>query len=245
MSSNASNFIRGRSDRYSVTNARINAILWYVLECYQLLLNDQVQYSKNWVKANTTYTFEDYLKFKLIDDYLSLNTTLLRSKSSRLEEIHFEGETQKRFVDTTDGKEKPDKIDIYINRLGLQNEWGGKSEVYYSIECKRIKVLADTRDYIKDIEKFTNRNHTNTRLPFEGQLAFIENDLLSHSAVSEEIDQRLKKSSIIVTGQFLERTKIHPDDMCSYRSKHTKNFGRKDIFIVDHLLLDYSGIVID
>ena len=78
MSFDASNFIKGRSDNISITNTRINDILWYVLECYQLLLNDKVHYSKNWVKSNTTYSFEDHLKFKLIEDYLSQNTMLLQ-----------------------------------------------------------------------------------------------------------------------------------------------------------------------
>jgi len=244
MSFDASNFIGGRSNRFSVTNTRINAILWYDLECYQLLLNDKVQYSKSGVKSNTTYPFEDQLKFKLIEDYLSLNTTLLRSKSSHLEEISFEGETQKRFVDATDGKEKPDKIDIYIHRLGLQSEWGGKSEIYYSIECKRINILSDTREYVKDIEKFTIRDHTNTRLPFEGQLGFIENSSLSHGSVSNEINRRLKTSTTIKTDQDLQPTIVHTTHSCTYRSKHRKNFGKNEGFIIDHLFLDYSGVVV-
>ena len=162
-----------------------------------------------------------------------------------MDDISFEGETQKRYLDAKDGKEKPDKIDIYINRLGLRSEWGGKSEVYFSIECKRIRIASDTSDYVNDIEKFTSRNHTNTRLPFEGQLAFIEEYSLDHLYISTEICKRLEKSTTIKTNQYLKPTKIHPIHSCTYRSEHTKNFRKNEVFTIDHLLLDYSEIVVN
>lgn len=239
---NASRFVRKR--RLLVTDRRIRQILWYVIECHLIFLGDKITYSQKWVKANTTHKFEDYLKFRLVEDYLVRHKKLLQVNISELEEITFSCETQKEYIDT-DTKLKPDKIDIYINKIGLRNLWKEEDEnVYFAIECKRIKILSDTTDYVKDIEKFTKRNHTNLRLPFEGQIAFIENEKLNYKNVTDKINKKLKKSTAIKTLNPLTQTKLHASFTGAYLSKHKKNFGKKQTFSIYHLLFDYSGVVV-
>ncbi len=245
MVSDATIFIQNRKNPLSITNKRIKNILWYILECHQIFINDNKTYSQNWVRQNTTIHFEDYLKFEFVDNYLISNKYLLKDMCSELEDINFIAETQKRYIDA-DGKQKPDKIDICINKLGLQNEWKDSDEnIYFALECKRIKQLTDTKYYIDDIEKFCKRNHTNLRLPIEGQIAFIENPRLSHTNVTNEINNRLNKSKTITTDSFLSNIKLHNTLNCSYHSAHKKNFLQKEQFSIYHLMLDYSGVILD
>ncbi len=244
MVNNASRFTRNRKDVLSITNQRISQILWYIIECHQVFINDNKKYSKVWVRQNTTLQFEDYLKFEFVDNYLIPNKHLLKGILSDLEEVNFAAETQKRYIDS-DGKQKPDKIDICINKLGLQKVWNSQDEnIYIAIECKRIKQLSDAKDYIADIEKFCKRNYSNIRLPFEGQIAFIENPKLTHLDVADEINVRLGKSSTITTFSFLSNVKLHNKIQCAYTSIHKRNFTQNKQFLIYHLMFDYSEIVL-
>lgn len=145
--SEVSGFILNR--RYSITESRIRNILWYVVECYTILRKEGLSYSKQEVKQNTTIAFEDYLRNRFIQDYLVKNKSLLKQKISVLEEINFLCETQKEYIDSQDNKQKPDKIDIYINKLGLKDVWKDNDEnIYFAIECKRIERLSDSAKYI-------------------------------------------------------------------------------------------------
>lgn len=241
MSLNASLFIPNRSKVISITNDRIKHILWYVVECYQMLQKDNPIYSKAWIRTHTSYKPEDYLKMELVDKYLIPNKAILKTKISELEQINFTYETQKRYMDTVDKKEKSDKIDIYVNKLGLQNEWNEQDEnLYFAVECKRIKILSDTKDYISVIQKFTQRNHTNLRLPFEGMIAFIENKNLNHMQVCNEVNTKLETAINITTMKSLSPVMLHDDYRGTYSSSHKKSFNNKELFSIFHLLFDYS-----
>lgn len=242
---NAKRFIQNRgSEVVRITHDRIHYIMTYAIECYHLLLVDNPTYSKAHVTATTTYHFEDYLKMKLVDDYLVKNKHLLAAKISTLDEVTFNYETVKPFIDTTDRKEKSDKIDVYVNRLGVKDNWAVEEEhIYLAIECKRINALSDCQGYVDDIEKFCIREYKNLRLPFESQVAFIENPKLSHTSVSDEVNKRLKATSSITTKQYLKQITLHPSFAGSYSSIHKKNFKRKDSFTIFHLLLDYSKLI--
>lgn len=246
MSLKATNFIKNRKEVVAVTFDRIHHILWYTIECYQLLKKGKTIYSKSWVKNNTTSHFEDYLKMELVDKYLIPKKEIISKRISQLEQINFSYETQKRYTDIHDGKEKSDKIDIYINKLGLQNEWNEQDEnIYFVIECKRINILSDCKDYIIDVEKFVDRKHIHHRLPFEGQLAFIENNKLEDKKVADEINARLKSSGAIKTIQYLQLLQLHNSFKSSYTSTHKRNFEKKEPFSIFHLLFDYSQIVVN
>lgn len=129
---NAKKFIQNRGpDIVSITYNRIQCIMSYAIECYQLLVADKPIYSESKVTSSTNYLFEDYLKMELVDGYLVKNKQLLATKISSLEEVTFTYETVKPFIDTTDGIEKSDKIDVYVNRLGLKDKWAVPEEHLY------------------------------------------------------------------------------------------------------------------
>lgn len=247
MNKGATSFIQNRRRVVAITDDRINHIVEYVVHCYQIILNDAPQYSKTNVKAKTTLSFEDYLKMELVDSYLIPNKHLILSNCSDLANITFHYENQKRYIDVSDGKEKPDKIDIYISKLGLQEVWNEQDEhVYFVIECKRIGSLADSANYVDDTKKFANRIYKTLRLPFEGQLAFIENKKLSVVSVSSEIDNNLKKmSSELKTEQFLTPIAITASFHGGYTSIHKRNHSKNASFKVYHLLFNYSSLVTD
>jgi hypothetical protein len=230
----------------AITEKRIKIILWYVVECYLLTLRDNKRYSKIWVKNHTSYKFENYLRNRLVEDYLIKNKDLLKQKTLTLNDINFTYETEKEYIDSQDNKQKSDKIDIYINKLGLRDAWKENDEnIYFAIECKRIEKLSDTSGYISDIEKFSNRNYLNTRLPFEGQLAFIENSLITHIQLSDEINKKLKEKTPIITNNFLSPLTIHFQFNGTYLSAHKRNTDKQKSFSIFHLLFDYSNIVVD
>lgn len=243
MDSSANQFTETR--KYNITQNRIRQILSYVLECHKIFLNDGITYSKSEISNSGTVMFEDHLKFEFVEKYLVKNKFLLQSKISQLEEINFACESQQRYIDASDNKLKPDKIDIYINKLGLKNILKEDDEnIYFAIECKRIKILSDTKDYVLDIQKYVDRNHINFRLPFEAQIAFIENVNLNHKIISDKVISILK-DSIIVTDSFLLPEKLHSSVDGTYSSVHKKNFGSKDSFLIYHLMFDYSKVVLN
>lgn len=243
---NAKKFIRNRGENIiSITYDRINLIMNYVVECYNLLSVDKPSYSRAHINDTTTYHFEDYLKMEFVKNYLIKNKHLIAATLSSLEEVTFTYETVKRFIDTDDGICKSDKIDIYVNRLGLKDEWAISEEhLYLAIECKRIKVLSDCKHYIEDTHNFCNREHRELRIPFESQIAFIENPNLTYMSISDEVNSRLKAISTITTKQYLNPIRLNSAFQGSYSSIHKRNFGRKDPFTIFHLLFDYSRLVI-
>jgi len=244
MDSNVSSFTKSR--RNSITQMRIKQILSYVMECHNIFLDDGITYSKSAVSASGTVMFEDHLKFEFVEKYLVKNKSLLQSKVSELEEINFACETQKRYIDVLDGKIKPDKIDVIINKIGLQKVWDNEPDenVYFALECKRILKKSDSKDYVLDIEKFVNRAHINLRLPFEGQIAFIENSKLNHKIVSDEVNFILRVTPSIITDSFLLEEKLHTTIEGTYLSRHIRNHN-KQFFSIYHLLFDYSKVVLN
>lgn len=244
MTSSASTFVKAR--RNSITEKRIKQILSYIMECHRLFLADGITYSKSAVSAAGTVMFEDHLKFEFVEKYLVKYKYLLKGRISELDEINFACETQKRYTDFSDGKIKPDKIDVFINKLGLQNTWIGEPDenIYFALECKRILVKSDSKDYVGDIEKFVDRAHIDLRLPFEGQIAFIENPRLNDKIVSDEVNTILRANTSIDTDFFLLPEKLHTTVNGTYLSKHKRRHNDQ-LFSIYHLMFDYSKIVLN
>lgn len=244
MGSSASTFVKAR--RNSITEKRIKQILSYIMECHKLFQLDGITYSKSAISAAGTVMFEDHLKFEFVEKYLVKHKALLKDKISDLEEINFACETQKRYTDFTDGKTKPDKIDVFINKLGLQNTWINEPDenIYFALECKRILIKSDSKEYVLDIEKFSNRVHHDLRLPFEGQIAFIENFRLNDKIISDEINTILRVSISIDTDLFLLPEKLHTSIDGTYLSKHRRRHNNQS-FSIYHLMFDYSSIVLN
>lgn len=240
----ATKFIQNRKKIVGITYDRVHYIMSYVVECYNLQLTDKPSYSKAHIAA-TAYNFEDHLKMEFVENYLVKNKHLLFAKLPTLEEVTFTYENIRRFTDTKDGIEKSDKIDVYVNRLGLKNEWGVQEEhLYLAIECKRINTLSDCQKYVDDIQKFCDREYKELRIPFESQIAFVENSKLDHIIVSKEINRRLQSTPTIITKQLLNQLVIHSSFQSSYISVHKKNYKKKESFKIFHLIFDYSQLVV-
>jgi hypothetical protein len=233
-------FIQNRTN--TITENRIEKIIWYVIECYLLIVKNNEKYSKTWINKNTKLKYENFLRNRLVEDYLIKNKTILMQEISCLSDINFAYETEKEYVDLQDYKIKSDKIDIYVNKLGLQNEWKDNDEnIYFVLECKRIEKLSDTAHYTSDIKKFVNRKHIKTRLPFEGQIAFIENKNISYVMLHDKVNEILKNHKAIITKSLLNQIVLNNKHNGAYLSTHKRN--NSDDFSIYHLFFDYSNII--
>lgn len=226
-----------------VIKTRVDQIMRYVIDCYLYMLEEKHQYSISKTVETTTYKFEDYLTSDFVENHL--NRRLSYFQESQLNKIQFTTETTRKYIDSTDQKEKPDKIDIFITNLQLDKELISNPQPYFAIECKRIKNSSSFDSYISDIKKFSERIHSQTRLPYEGQLAFIENPQYLHTVSFEKINSKLATHKSIKTTQPLEYKQFHERFDGSYHSRHLKAFGLNNVFSIYHLLFDYTKFVID
>lgn len=239
MNSNAKSFINNRLNPNSITDGRIKSILYYIVDCYEKIIDEKVIYDYS---KRGKVSQENYLRNSLVDDYLRKNLYLLNKGTDEYSIVN--KEATETYLNVNDNLDHDDPIDIHIVDNSLQNSWGSKSQVYYALECKRIKSLSDTTSYVDDIRKFTERKYKETRLPFEGQLAFLENKSLSNILVKDEINLKLKSHAKVITDKYLSDIKIHTAN-CTYDSVHKKNFGSNESFSIYHLFFDYSKIILN
>lgn len=241
MDFNASEFNASRHTINSLTKKRVKSILSYVLECHKLLLEDKVKFSLAEIKT-TKIKPENKFRNYFVDNYLRKNNHLLNFSSTDNEFTFFDKESEETF--TEDNIEQTDKIDIYIRDKALSSSFGSNENVYFAIECKRIKIKSDSKEYVLDIEKFSKRSHITTRLPFEGQIAFIENIKLNHESIKDEINLILKQTPTFKTDLLLQEAKLHSSIDGTYLSKHRRSFNNK-AFLIYHLMLDYTKVVVN
>lgn len=115
---------------------------------------------------------EDFLRNRLVDDYLENELYLIEGGTDR---FTVNKEVSEEYRGLVDDELHNDPIDIHIVDKAQKVSWGNNTKPYFAIECKRIK--SSISEYVKDTQKFTERNYSKLRLPFEGQLGFIENHL--------------------------------------------------------------------
>lgn len=248
MSSSAKKFIQNRLQKHALTLERVNYIFSYIHFCYNNLLADQVKYSRQWVKNNTRDKFENFVKKRLVHDYLKKYKKKYPLKSA-IEEIMFECEPEMPYIqhDAVSGKsiEANDRIDIKVNRIGLQHIWKNVDEqnIYLAIECKILSKLADNAQYLTDIQKFCDREHYQFRLPIEGMLAFKGNKNIKSSEFADDLNKRLTASQTVTTKEPLKESGIPSFQKNYYHSRQLRNFGNKPLFSVCHLYLDYSDVM--
>ena len=245
MTKDASKFTEKR--RRGNIRRRFLQVLEYVVFCYDRLIEDNknqnVSYCISHQRQHSLIHFEDWLKIRLVEDYLQKQK--LAFPGSFIQEIHFQYETSKPYSDHT-GRTRVDKIDIFISNLGLQKYWSGTVEEnrYFAIECKRLKNKSNNPSYISDIEKFVDRQHQ-SRSPFEGMIGFVEKSSISMEDIIDDINGRLTNHSTIRTIQQLSPFPIHKTFKYCRFSKHEK-IGFKGLTIeVYHLFLDYSDLIVD
>lgn len=235
-------FNSSRKTVNSDTKNRIKHILWYVLECHKLMIEDNVTFSLSEIQK-TKIKPENKFRNYLVDNYLRKNCHLFEGLAET-DHIYFDKESEETFIQNE--IEQTDKIDIYIRDSALKNAMKDNNQnVYFAIECKRIKIKSDSKEYVLDIQKYVERDHTNLRLPFEAQIAFIENEKLNHKIISGEVNIILKETETIITDSFLIPEKLHSSFDDSYLSKHKKNFGNRNSFLIYHLMFNYSKVVLN
>ncbi len=222
-------------------------MLEYVAFCYNRLKQDNAekQYviSQRYCRDHTDFSFEDWLKTRLIKDYLQQLRPHFHHSGIR--SIRFDSETEKVYEDET-GKIKKDKIDVFISNLGLQSYWAGQVEedIYFAFECKRLKNRSKNsqeRGYLSDIQKFVSREYK-FRFPFTGMIGFVEKSSISIDDIINDINKRLRKSSTITTTQELMPFEVKDFQHCRL-SKHKKAFPKNIPIEVYHLFFDYSKII--
>jgi hypothetical protein len=229
----------------NLTEYRIGLILKYVIYCYQQLLTDNKKYD---YAERGKIPKEEYLRNGLVNDYLqkSYNKTYFKQNISDnpSAEITFHPEETMTYIDSEKNK-RTDKIDIAVWENNLQSIWSNKTdnEIRFAIECKRINKHTDYSEYKKDIDKFITRKHETFRLPFEGQIAFLEKTEINHASVKDEINKLLNADNHNLVAELAFK-KLEENIDYSYISKHTRNYQPVELFSIFHLFLDYSRIVI-
>jgi len=228
-----------------LTEFRIKQILRYVIYCYLQIRKDVKTYDYS---KKGRVSKEDFLKNGLVNDYLQKNHNKEYFKQHISDnpsvEITFHPEETMAYIGASTNERSTDKIDIAIWENILQHIWSGETdnEIKFAIECKRIEKPSDSNKYVSDINNFCTRNYIYTRLPFEGQIAFIENSKINHINLSTKINEDLEGHQTIVTNSLLNQIMLSDTFKGTYLSKHQRI--TTDGFSIYHLLLDYSDIVV-
>lgn len=227
-----------------VINTTVSETMRYVIDCYLYMLEEKPQFSKSDFKETTTYKFEDLLSDRFVDDYLRT-----RKKEyfphSLLTQLIFTKQSSENYTNCITHIQQPDLIDIYVTNLQIDKELSSNPQPYFAIECKRIRKSSSFDEYVADIKKFTERIHSQPRLPYEGQIAFIENPEYPHNVTIEKINNKLEMHESIKTIRPLKHKQFHEMFDGSYCSKHLKNFGVNNEFAIYHLMFDYTQIITD
>ena len=234
-----------KSNINKLTEFRIRQIIQYVIYCYLQMLAEKKTYSYS---ERGKIPKEEFLRNGLVNDYLqkSYNKEFFKQhiSDSPSVEISFHPEETMTYIDTETNKKSIDKIDIAIWENILQSIWSGKTddEIKFAIECKRIEKLSDANNYIYDIEKFHKRKYIYTRLPFEGQIAFIENQNITHFILLKRVNDILQNHNSIITNSLLNSIVLNDKFNGAYLSKHQRKKSKQN-FSIYHLFLNYSDIV--
>lgn len=241
--SSAHNF---KSNKFSLTEFRINLILKYIIHCFWVMQQEGKKYD---YRERGKIKKEDFLRDGLVDEYLSKtrNKNYFREfiSDNPNVEIYFQKEEKQNYLERS--MQSEDFIDITVKETKLSEILNERisDEIKFAVECKRINKSQSYSEYVKDIYKFTSRQYKTYRLPYEGQIAFVEDSLLNCAIVSKRINERLKSNNNIVTVQFLENKTFDPLFDGGYHSVHKRNYGDQNNFSIYHLIFDYSKIVIN
>ncbi|GHV23606.1 hypothetical protein FACS189428_7330 [Clostridia bacterium] len=232
------------SDIYQETESYIRLVMKYIIYCYKKMITDKKTYDYS---RKGKINQEEFLRNGLVDDYLTKKSNkeyYIRSVSGYSNvKIYFQAEERMSY---SDGVLRDDYIDISIKATPLSEIWGDQTEdeIKFAIECKRINKHTDYNKYKKDIDKFIARPHTTFRLPFEGQIAFLENKTINHTTTKDEVNKLLHADNQYLVSE-LAFTQLEENIDYSYSSKHKRSYQPFKSFSIFHLFLDYSAIVIN
>lgn len=235
--------------KYRLPEYLFKKVVSYFVFSYRQMLNDNEKYSKQYCNTNTTFKFEDYLKWNFVKKYLQNEQNKIKSGIKEIANFSFQFETDKEYIQ--DEIIKPDKIDIFISNLGLNATWNNevKEDHYFAFECKRLHNKKNNNAYITDIEKFVQRDYWQTgfRFPFNGLIGFVEKSTISIQEIINDIDLKLRNHKTIESfendGNILEKSPIC--DFNYYRLSKHKHILVSATIEVHHLFFDYSEIIVE
>lgn len=250
-----------KNARIQTLRARFRIVLKYVVFCYDNLKLSNSYSRSEWLPTSKHNRFEDYLKIRLVDDYLrkeSFKNSFV--SSSIIKNISFSKETTEEYKDIS-AKTGDNKNDIYVQitqlRMYGKNSWlyddtAQRGEIidtksaWFQIECKILSNISSKKgnqcdDYIEDIFKFLDREYKIEWMPFGGQIAFVENGEIEN--MLDEINVRLAKKFHIDTHQNLQFFPLTTQFPFSYQSIHAHRLDFP--FDIYHLFLDYRAIIKD
>jgi hypothetical protein len=243
--------------RINTLRSRFLIAMDYVVFCYQKI---DTTYEKSKFIANSKHNrFEDFLKFKLIDDFLNQDIYTRSFEKTLVKTLDFQGETIKVFNDNTrtSGDNKNDIFvlvkpvntakgweeddDEIIDTRGILGKIATQNTVWFQIECKILDGNKRQNDtYIDDIEKFCERSYKYEYQPFGGMIAFVNKSGFVNKA-ADSINHLLPNHINITTLQPLQSFPIRTGFDYSYQSIHQHRLGHNvDLY---HLLLNYSAII--
>jgi len=252
--SRATIFVQNRRN----SNARklFLKVVGYFAYCYQKIIQDKVTYSESYVKQHTSSQLEDYLKKRLVHDYLRKRENklayqeIISAQISRrfngLENLLFYSEPEEEFVQNE--IERRDKIDILVANLGLSDNWNDvdRESLHFVFECKRLLNTRKSDEYLSDTVKFIQRSYSSFRFPFNGMLGFVEKGTIPVLEIIEDIEKRLSNHTIIKSiksgNKILQFVEIDSFDFCRL-SQHQHNSQNSEIEVI-HLFFDYSGVIV-
>ncbi len=238
-------FVQSTENKNDVTKTLFLNVMRYMVFCYHKMIADKVKYSQNECEETTKLKFEDYLKFQFIDNYLNKQLNKRNNKVYDIYTITFEAETEKLYK--LNNITQADKIDIFVGNLNLNifDDSINLNDIYFAFECKRLENNAKNAQYIKDIEKFTQREYA-FRLPYNGMIAFVEKCSSSLDSIILDIENKLQKHKTIKTvpqnNTYLQNIDIKEFNLARYSIHSHSTLPHK--IEIGHLFFDYSDIVI-
>jgi len=235
MGLDASRFINNRAKKHSLTLSRVNNILIAVIKSYQTIKAENVVF---YYSQRGKIAKENYLRNRLVYDYLDKELKAIKDGTTN---YNVTPESTEEYISEKDGLLHSDPIDIRVQIIddGLSEVWRVEEQIYLAIECKRF-TSGSVTNYVGDIEKFTNRTYRGLRLPFEGQIGFIEKEGLTHNTLFQYINKRLSSSTCTIeTLKQLDFYRIKQDFDGSYHSEHKRKSGKR--FEIFHLFFNYSN----
>ncbi|HLP44833.1 MAG TPA: hypothetical protein VK469_02745 [Candidatus Kapabacteria bacterium] len=214
-------------------------VLRLIIFCYRekIRQGDAVSLSK--IREETGITPEDYLKYRLVEDYLRKYKRLFPA----IAHLYFLPETGE--YDAKKEKERFNDITVYaitVGRAWKLSDGHDDEDYYFSFECKRLRDLGKNQFYIdQGIMRYVGNAYAGA-MPFAGMIGFVEKGDIVR--IKDDINLRLSKLNIseeLTTIEFLRFFKVEEAFEFSYSSRHER--VQNSPIALHHLFLDYSSLL--
>lgn len=235
---NARLFSKRREQKQSFK--QFHDVLRLIIFCYRKKLQEKDTVSLSEIHEKTGITPEDYLKYRLVKDYLRIYKRLFPA-IAHLYFLYETGEYDRE-------KEKETFNDIAVYSIAIARAWKlsedhDDEDYYFSFECKRLRDLGKNQLYIdQGIRKYVENAYARA-MPFAGMIGFVEKGDIVR--IIDGINLRLSRLSQtgeLTTIETLRFFKVEDDFEFSDSSKHERI--QNSPISLYHLFLDYSALLL-